>query len=101
VTRDEHDVVEFEKEARRKPSFFHLLIHQDVRNPVSREKKRAIEIADAIRARLGKPEIKIGVFVDRKTWRAKVYSDSADAADLQRRVDRIVPDLQMLYDLGE
>jgi hypothetical protein len=68
---------------------------------VSREKKRAIEIAEAIRIRLGKPDIKIGVFVDGKTWRAKVYSDSTDAAGLQSRVDRIVPDLQMLYDLAE
>ncbi len=68
---------------------------------MSREKKTAKEIAVMIRARLGKPEMKIGVFIDGKTWRAKVYSDSTDVADLQGRVDRIVPDLQILYDLTE
>jgi hypothetical protein len=69
--------------------------------PAVRENKTAKEIADAIRSRLGKPEIKIGVFVEGRTWRAKVYSDSKDAEDLQRRVDRIVQDLQILYDLTE
>ena len=65
------------------------------------QKKNAIEIADAIRQRLGKSELKIGVFADHNSWRARVYSDASDAVPLQKRVDGLVSELRKLYELSE
>jgi hypothetical protein len=65
------------------------------------QKKNAIEIADAIKQRLGKSELKIGVFADHNSWRARVYSDASDAVPLQKRVDGLVSELRKLYELSE
>ena len=65
------------------------------------QKKNAIEIADAIRQRLGKSELKIGVFADHNSWRAKVYSEASDAVPLQKRVDGLLPELRKLFELSE
>ena len=65
------------------------------------QKKNAIEIADAIRQRLGKSELRIGVFAEHNTWRAKVYSEASDAVPLQKRVDGLLSELRRLYELSE
>jgi len=65
------------------------------------QKKNVIEIADAIKKRLVKSELKIGVFADHNSWRARVYSEASDAVPLQKRVDGLVSELRILYELSE
>jgi hypothetical protein len=68
---------------------------------MTKERRTALQLAKAIRDRLGRSgtELKIGVFFDQAIgWRAKVYGNDAMR---QQSIDAIARDLRQQFDLDD
>jgi hypothetical protein len=69
---------------------------------MTKEVLTARQLADRIRERLGEPELRVGVYFDKKVgWHAVAYSILGTVAETQNRVDRAADELRNFFDWKE